>query len=387
MVSPLQQWVFRKLAVVSAVMTPNELYQRDLENSGFSYDPAQEMAVGHLQRLYEDLINSQPKPRGGVLGKLKDVFSKHPKISIKGLYFWGGVGRGKTYLVDTFYNALPFERKMRIHFHRFMHRVHAELKGLSGQSDPLPKIAEKFAREARVICFDEFFVQDITDAMLLGTLMQELFKRGVVLVATSNIVPDDLYKNGLQRQRFLPAIELIKQHCEIVNVDNGIDYRLRTLTQAEIYHSPLDETADANLVKYFTQLAPDHQAHSVGQPIIINHREIPTRMEADDVAMFEFAALCGGPRSQQDYMEISRLYHAVLLANVQQMNEKNDDIARRFIALVDEFYERHVNLIISAAVPLTDLYTGGRLNFEFKRTISRLQEMQSHEYLAREHLA
>ena len=387
MVYPLHQWVFRKLAVVSAVMTPNELYQRDLKNSGFSYDPAQEMAVEHLQRLYEDLIDSQPEPRGGVLGKLKGMFSKHPKVRIKGLYFWGGVGRGKTYLVDTFYNALPFERKMRIHFHRFMHRVHAELKTLSGQSDPLPKVAEKFAGEARVICFDEFFVQDITDAMLLGTLMQELFKRGVVLVATSNIVPDDLYKNGLQRQRFLPAIELIKQHCEIVNVDGGIDYRLRTLTQAEIYHSPLDDLADTNLVKYFMQLAPDHHAHSVGKPIIINHREIPTRMEADDVAMFEFAALCGGPRSQQDYMEISRLYHAVLLANVQQMDEKHDDIARRFIALVDEFYERHVNLIISAAVPLEELYTGGRLSFEFKRTMSRLQEMQSHEYLAREHLA
>ncbi|MCC5880490.1 MAG: AFG1 family ATPase [Idiomarina sp.] len=368
-------------------MTPNELYQRDLESEGFSYDPAQEAAVGHLQRLYDDLIKTQPVIRGGMLGKLKGVFSKHPKCTIKGLYFWGGVGRGKTYLVDTFYNALPFERKMRIHFHRFMQRVHDELKLLKGQSDPLPKIAETFAREARVICFDEFFVQDITDAMLLGTLMQELFKRGVVLVATSNIVPDDLYKNGLQRQRFVPAIELIKSNCEIVNVDNGIDYRMRTLTQAEIYHSPLDDAADKNLITYFNQLAPDHQAHSVDKPITINHREIPTRMEADDVAMFEFNALCGGPRSQHDYMEISRLYHAVLLANVHQMGEKSDDMARRFIALVDEFYERNVKLIISADVPLKELYAGGRLSFEFKRTISRLQEMQSHEYLAREHLA
>lgn len=387
MLCPSQQWVFRKAAVVSAVMTPKELYQRDLASEGFTYDPAQEVAVDHLQRLYDDLIRSQPKQRGGALGKLKRVFAKHPRQHIQGLYFWGGVGRGKTYLVDTFYNALPFERKMRIHFHRFMHRVHDELKLLKGQSDPLPKVADKFTREARVICFDEFFVQDITDAMLLGTLMQELFKRGVVLVATSNIVPDDLYKNGLQRQRFLPAIDLIKKNCEIVNVDSGIDYRMRTLTQAEIYHSPLDECADTNLVKYFNQLAPDHQAHSTGKPITINHREIPTRMEADDVAMFEFNALCGGPRSQNDYMEISRLYHAVLLSNVRQMDEKTDDIARRFIAMVDEFYERHVKLIMSSEVPLEALYAGGRLSFEFKRTLSRLQEMQSHEYLAREHLA
>lgn len=387
MLYPSQQWVFRKPEVVRAVMTPKQLYQRDLENSGFTYDPAQEMAVGHLQRLYDDLVASQPHTRGGVLGKLKNVFAKHPKQTVKGLYFWGGVGRGKTYLVDTFYNALPFDRKMRIHFHRFMHRVHDELKLLKGQSDPLPKIAEKFAREARVLCFDEFFVQDITDAMLLGTLMQELFKRGVVLVATSNIVPDELYRNGLQRERFVPAINLIKQHCEVVNVDSGIDYRMRTLTQAEIFHSPLDECADTNLVQYFNQLAPDHQAHSEGKPITINNRQIPTRMEADDVAMFDFYALCGGPRSQNDYMEISRLYHAVLVSDVRQMDEKTDDIARRFIAMVDEFYERHVKLIMSSEVPLEQLYAGGRLSFEFKRTLSRLQEMQSHEYLAREHLA
>ena len=387
MLCPSQQWVFRKPAVVRAVMTPKQLYQRDLESHGFTYDPAQEQAVNHLQRLYDDLVRTQPKTRGGALGKLKSIFSKHPTATVKGLYFWGGVGRGKTYLVDTFYNALPFERKMRIHFHRFMYRVHEELKQLKGQSDPLKHVAETFAREARVICFDEFFVQDITDAMLLGTLMQELFKRGVVLVATSNIVPDELYKNGLQRQRFLPAIELIKQHCDVVNVDSGIDYRMRTLVQAEIYHSPLDEAADTNLLKYFRQLAPDHQAHSEGRPIIINQREVPVRMEADDVVMFEFNALCGGPRSQNDYMEISRLYQAVLVSNVSQMSEKNDDIARRFIAMVDEFYERHVKLIMSSEVPLEQLYSGGRLSFEFKRTLSRLQEMQSHDYLALEHLA
>lgn len=383
----MQQRVFRKHVVVSAVMTPIELYQQDIDSKGFTYDPAQEMAVRHLQRLYDELLESDTKSHGGMLGKLKSAFKKHPQTNIQGLYFWGGVGRGKTYLVDTFFNTLPFERKMRIHFHRFMYRVHEEMKLLKGQSDPLELVADKFAREARVICFDEFFVQDITDAMILGTLMQALFKRGVVLVATSNIVPDDLYKNGLQRQRFIPAIELIKKHCEIINVDSGVDYRLRTLTQAEIYHSPLDEEADQNLQRYFTQLAPDNRAHSENCSISINGRDVLTRKEADDVVMFDFGVLCGGPRSQNDYMEISRLYHAVLVSGVRQMSEKNDDIARRFIALVDEFYERHVKLIMSAEVPLNELYVGGRLSFEFKRTISRLQEMQSHDYLAREHLA
>lgn len=373
-------------------MTPTELYQRDLNSQGFTYDPAQAMAVEHLQRLYDDLLAASRKNQRNVLGKLKSKVLKRTGSGkkqpvVKGLYFWGGVGRGKTYLVDTFYNALPLEQKMRIHFHRFMHRVHEELKLLKGKSDPLLLIADKFAKEARVICFDEFFVSDITDAMLLGTLMQALFERGVVLVATSNIVPDELYKNGLQRQRFLPAIELIKTHCEIVNVDGGVDYRLRTLTQAEIYHSPLDETADSNLLMYFNQLAPDHHVHAVNKKIVINNREIESRIEADDVVMFEFDVLCGGPRSQNDYMEISRLYHAVLLSNVRQMNQNSDDIARRFIALVDEFYERHVKLIMSAEVPLEELYTDGRLMFEFKRCVSRLKEMQSHEYLAREHLA
>ncbi|RUO26641.1 cell division protein ZapE [Aliidiomarina minuta] len=369
-------------------MTPKQLYQRDLQTSGFQKDAAQAQAVDHLQRLYDDLVEHRATEKSGLLASLSKFFSaSKSKNQIRGLYFWGGVGRGKTYLVDTFYNALPFENKMRIHFHRFMHRVHEELKLLKGRSDPLPLIAEKLASEAQVLCFDEFFVQDITDAMLLGTLMQELFKRDVVLVATSNIVPDELYKNGLQRARFEPAIELIKKHCEVVNVDGGIDYRLRTLTQAEIFHSPLDEAADKNLLTYFNQLSPDHKAHSIDAPIEINGRQIATRMEADDVAMFDFQALCGGPRSQLDYMEIACMYHAVLVSDVKVMGADNEDTARRFIALVDEFYERHVKLIMSAEVPLTELYQGGRLSFEFKRCISRLQEMQSQEYLAREHLA
>ncbi|MEX1222839.1 MAG: cell division protein ZapE [Idiomarina sp.] len=365
--------------------TPWQQYQSDLQRDDFAHDPAQQQAVEALQRLYDELLAWRARG-GGWFARLVQQF-KGPAPAPQGLYFWGGVGRGKTYLVDTFYNALPFAQKERVHFHRFMHRVHEELKGLKGVSDPLPIIAEKLAGEAQVLCFDEFFVQDITDAMLLGTLMQELFKRQVVLIATSNIVPDELYKNGLQRERFLPAIALINQNCQVLNVDGGVDYRLRTLTQAEIYHSPLDADADENLLNYFFQLAPDHQSHCTDGTITINGRDIAVRRETDDVVLFDFMAICGGPRSQNDYIEIARLYHAVLISDLPQLGSNNDDAARRFIALVDEFYERRVKLIMSAAVPIEQLYSGGKLEFEFKRCISRLKEMQSHEYLALGHLA
>ncbi|GGD50124.1 cell division protein ZapE [Lacimicrobium alkaliphilum] len=363
-------------------MTPWQKYQQDLASEDFVHDKAQEKAVTHLQALYDELLTIQPDK--SVKNRLKALFGKQSQKPIRGLYFWGGVGRGKTYLVDTFYECLPFERKMRIHFHRFMHRVHQELKSFSGESDPLKVVARRLAKETRILCFDEFFVSDITDAMILGTLMQELFGQGVILVATSNIPPDELYKNGLQRSRFLPAIELIKQHTQVVNVDSGVDYRLRTLEQAEIYHYPLDDDASINLYRYFEQLAPEPGCEN--QPIDIEGRKINSLREADGVVMFDFKALCDGPRSQSDYMEISRCYHSVLVANVKQMGQQNDDIARRFIAMVDEFYERNVKLIISAEVAMEKLYSQGRLNFEFNRCLSRLKEMQSHDYLALEHL-
>ena len=363
--------------------TPLEKYQQDLTRTDFSYDPAQEQAVMHLQRLYEDL--TRPEPSVPWWKRMLSVLGYETPIpSIKGLYFWGGVGRGKTYLVDTFYECLPFPEKKRVHFHRFMHRVHRELKTLTNQTDPLLTVADKLAAEAKVICFDEFFVSDITDAMLLGTLTQAMFERGMVLVATSNIVPDELYRNGLQRARFLPAIEQINTNTDVVNVDNGVDYRLRTLQQAEIYHSPLDEQADENLLRYFEQLAPD--AGRQNARIEIENRLIDTRRDAEGIALFTFSTLCEGPRSQLDYMELSRLYHTVLLSGVKQMGRQNDDVARRFIAMVDEFYERNVKLIISAEVPMSALYTEGQLSFEFRRCLSRLLEMQSHEYLGRQHL-
>ncbi|MBU2879469.1 cell division protein ZapE [Aliiglaciecola lipolytica] len=363
--------------------TPWEKYQQDLKEPEFHFDAAQENAVKELQRLFDELTQPQKKRTWRV--KLASKFGKGMhKPSIQGLYFWGGVGRGKTYLVDTFYECLPFKNKMRIHFHRFMHRVHEELKSLGGESDPLKIVANIFAKETKVICFDEFFVSDITDAMILGTLMQELFARGICLVATSNIIPDELYRNGLQRARFLPAIELINQNCRIVNVDSGVDYRMRTLEQAEIFHYPLDKAANQNLDKYFAQLAPE--IGGIKRDIEIEGRKIPSIKDADGIVMFEFRALCDGPRSQNDYMELSQCYHTVLLANVEQMGKEIDDVARRFIAMVDEFYERNVKLIISAAVPMEQLYSQGQLNFEFKRCLSRLKEMQSHDYLATQHL-
>lgn len=367
--------------------TPLALYQQDLEKNGFSYDKAQEQAVLHLQRLYDDLI-TKPGRRVRVRRKIKRVLTGKPQgKKVKGLYFWGGVGRGKTYLVDTFYNALPLERKWRVHFHRFMQRVHEDLKQLKGRSDPLAVVAEKLASEARVICFDEFFVQDIADAMILSTLLQELFKRNVVLVATSNIVPDDLYKNGLQRARFLPAIELIKEHCDVVNVDSGIDYRLRTLEKAEIYHWPLDAQADRNLVSYFCDLTTGSDGVEKMVDLTINNRSIHARMAANDVVLFDFSDICEGPRSPYDYIAIAQQYQAVLISNVKIMHADADDTARRFIALVDEFYERRVKLIMSGAAPIESLYQGSRLAFEYKRCLSRLLEMQSQEYLALAHKA
>lgn len=375
---------------------PMARYRRDLERDDFQHDSAQENAVKHLQRLYDDLLavpNTTPKTvvahkglRGkvaGLLGKRRDAEAKPPVPRVKGLYFWGGVGRGKTYLVDTFFEALPFPDKMRTHFHRFMQRVHNELNHYKGEKNPLSLIAGKFASEARVICFDEFFVKDITDAMILANLLEALFERGVVLVATSNIVPDDLYKDGLQRARFVPAIELLNRHCEVVNVDSGVDYRLRALERAEIFHSPLDAEAEAELAHSFREIAG--QPGEEGASLEVNHRILKTRRLHENVVWFDFLALCDGPRSQNDYIELAREFHTVLVSDVTQMNAKSDDRARRFINMVDEFYDRGVKLLMSAEVPVESLYTDGRLTFEFERTLSRLQEMQSKEYLALAH--
>ncbi|MER2493313.1 cell division protein ZapE [Catenovulum sediminis] len=364
--------------------TPLLQYQEDLKSGKLLPDDAQAQAVHYLDQLFQQLQSYQ-LPEENWFTRFKYLFQQPKNQAPQGLYFWGGVGRGKTYLMDLFYHSLPTDKKMRVHFHRFMHRVHNELKHVEAQSDPLLAIAAKLANEAKVICFDEFFVSDITDAMILAGLIQALFEKGVVLVATSNIEPSGLYKNGLQRQRFIPAIELIEKHCHVVNVDSGTDYRLRTLTQAEIYHSPSDEQAILNLEGYFAQMAIGDIKQNTS--IEIEGRQIKVRKLAQDLVWFDFRAICDGPRSQNDYIELSHCFHTVLLSHVEQMGSGIDDIARRFIALVDEFYERNVKLIIAADVPLEALYTQGQLNFEFKRCLSRLQEMQSTEYLAKAHLA
>lgn len=364
-------------------MTPWQRYQADLARPEFMHDKAQENAVRHLQRLYDDFCARDKDQAKGLKKFFQKLSGASAKAAVKGLYFWGGVGRGKTYLVDTFFECLPTERKMRAHFHRFMHRVHQELKLFKGVSDPLEKVADKIAGETDIICFDEFFVSDITDAMLLGTLFDALFKRGIVLVATSNIVPDELYRNGLQRARFLPAIAHIKENCEVVNVDSGIDYRLRTLEQARLFHYPTDDAGRSQLREYFKQLATE--PHEQTRELTIEGRAISVLAEAEGVLLIDFKALCDGPRSQADYMELARLYHSVLVSDVFQMSANQEDVARRFIAMVDEFYERGVKLIILAEVDMFSLYAGERLTFEFQRCLSRLQEMQSKEYLARPH--
>ena len=367
-------------------LSPQARYERDLTRDDFRRDASQAKAVQYLQALYEELVSDwKSKKSSGLNGVIKKFFGRQEKAEIKGLYFWGGVGRGKTYLMDNFFESLPFPQKMRMHFHRFMRRVHAELKRLDGQKNPLEKVADIIAAETKVICFDEFFVSDITDAMILGTLMSELFERGVVLVATSNIVPDGLYKDGLQRARFLPAIALLKAHTHVVNVDGGVDYRLRALEQAELYHYPLDANADLSLQKSFRSLLASVTDEKSNEILTVEGREIQTRFSAEGVVWFDFDAICDGPRSQNDYIELSKEYHSVFISNVPALGRSNDDQARRFVNLVDEFYDRHVKLVLSAEKPLAELYSDGKLNFEFQRTISRLLEMQSHEYLAMEH--
>ena len=372
-------------SVTHSVLSPREQYQSDIQNKGFIPDAAQKAAIDHLQSLYERL---RSRPKQSYLGSawLGRMLGK-PLTPAKGLYFWGGVGRGKTYLMDVFFDALPTQYKMRTHFHRFMRRVHHELTQLKGQKNPLSLVADTIADEAYVICFDEFFVTDITDAMILAGLLEALFERGVTLVATSNIVPSGLYQNGLQRERFLPAIALLEQHTEVVNVDGGTDYRLRALRQAALYYAPADHKAKRALDDCFLRLTTDaHTQQDVA--LNIEGRDIQAQRVGDGVAWFDFTSLCDGPRSQRDYIELAREYHTVLLSSVPKLGEANDDQARRFIYLVDEFYDRNVKLIISADEPIHTLYNpAGRLAFEFERTQSRLLEMQSQDYLELPHKA
>ena len=370
-------------------LTPTSRYLNALNEGSHQPDDVQKEAVSRLDLIYQQIVTKeQSAPQsGGLMAKFGKLLGKREPTTltpVRGLYMWGGVGRGKTWLMDLFYQSLPGERKQRLHFHRFMLRVHEELTQLQGHSDPLEIVADHFKAETDVLCFDEFFVSDITDAMLLGGLMKALFARGITLVATSNIPPDELYRNGLQRARFLPAIDAIKQYCDVMNVDAGVDYRLRTLTQAHLWLSPLNEETQQQMDKLWQALAGAKRAHS---PVLeVNHRPLATLGVENQTRAVSFATLCVDARSQHDYIALSRLYHTVMLFDVPVMTPLMESEARRFIALVDEFYERHVKLVVSAAVPLYEIYQGERLKFEFQRCLSRLQEMQSEEYLKRQHM-
>ena len=345
------------------------------------HDSAQMDVISRLENL-QQRIQSQKSPLRGLLGRL--LFNRQA-AGVKGLYIWGGVGRGKTFLMDLFFDSLTIEKKKRIHFHRMMHDVHERLRALGSIEDPLDAVADDIAGETQVLCFDEFFVSDIADAMILGKLLDGLFQRGVTLVATSNSKPDDLYREGLQRQRFLPAIESLNKNTEVVHMDGDLDYRMRLMRKAGTYLTPDDERAAQKLSFFFNESATS-QIQS-NRDLEINGRNILARKCAKGIAWFDFEVLCDGPRSQSDYIELARWYPSVIVSGVPQLDPMREDQARRFIALVDEFYDRHVKLIISAESRAESLYTGTKLKFEFDRTASRLIEMQSSEYLALPHLA
>jgi len=358
-------------------------YQAAVTDLGLSEDPAQRRAILVLNRVGNELATRPATRRLPAL--LRRLLPAQPRPQpVRGAYLWGGVGRGKTLMMDLFFESLPFGDKRRYHFHRIMSRIHGQLARLRHRPDPLAIIAADFARDARVICFDEFFVSDIADAMLLGRFVEVLLERGVTLVATSNSAPEDLYRGGLQRQRFLPAIKLIVENTDVVHVDGLVDYRLRVLEAAEIWHSPLDDAADRNLERYFREIAPDRGTSNARLEIL--GRRIPARRLAEGIVWFDFDALCDGPRSQEDYIQIARDFQTVIVSGVPRLDEARENEARRFVALVDEFYDRRVNLIVSAAEPISRVYAGSRLQREFERTRSRLLEMQSLEYLAAGHL-
>ena len=356
-------------------MSVRAAYEAELQARGFQSDPAQLRAVDALERCAQDWAAYKAKRSN----PLKKLLSR-PEIP-RGVYMYGGVGRGKSFLMDCFFNAVPIQRKTRLHFHEFMREVHVQLRELQGTVNPLDELGQRIAKRFRLICFDEFHVADITDAMILHRLLVALFDNNVGFVTTSNFKPDGLYPDGLHRDRILPAIDLLNARMDVVNVDNGTDYRRRTLEQLKLYHCPLGAEADAAMRQAFDRLAETHDE----EPLLhIEAREIRALRKAGGVVWFDFKQLCGGPRSQNDYLEIANQFHTVLLSNVPHMPVRMASEARRFTWLVDVFYDRRVKLIVSAATQPEQLYTEGPLSHEFPRTASRLNEMQSAEYLALE---
>ncbi len=351
-------------------------YHRALTDRGFVSDPAQLNAIRALERCAAEWAAYKSKRSNS----LKKLFV-HPEIP-RGVYMYGGVGRGKSFLMDCFFHAVPIQRKTRLHFHEFMREVHRELRDLQGIQNPLDELGKRMAERYKLICFDEFHVADVTDAMVLHRLLDALFKHGVGFVTTSNFHPDGLYPDGLHRDRILPAIELLKKRLEVINVDHGTDYRRRALEHVHLYHTPLNEAADMAMTQAFNEVAETADEEPT---VTIEARKIHARRKAGGLIWFDFRTLCGGPRSQNDYLELATQFHTLMLSGVPEMPVRMSSEARRFTWLIDVLYDRRVKLIMSAAVPPEHLYVEGPMSHEFPRTVSRLVEMQSAEFLAEPH--
>ncbi|MDT8319721.1 MAG: cell division protein ZapE [Xanthomonadales bacterium] len=356
--------------------SPLSHYQRLLRRGDFSPDPQQQLAIQALDGLWQVLCSPARQPL------LKRLLAGRP-VPPRGIYLWGGVGRGKTWLMDLFFEQLPTQQKQRLHFHRFMQRVHAGLRAAKQARDPLSRVANDWAKNCTLLCLDEFFVSDIADAMLLAGLLENLFRNGVTLVATSNTPPDRLYEGGLQRERFLPAIDLLERNMEVLELKGETDFRLRILEQSKIFHHPLDNRASAALTASFNRMAAECE---LDHDLDINGRIVHALRRGDGVIWFEFSELCKKPTGSIDFIEIARAFNTVIISGTPRLDDRDANAARRFITLIDEFYDRNVKLLMSAEVPVEQLYTGRRLAFEYQRSASRLIEMQSHDYLARPHL-
>ena len=353
-------------------LTVMDYYLKVVARRGYISDDSQMAAVQKLQDLYDEWVGYKARRNT----TLKRMFIK-PELP-RGVYLWGGVGRGKSFLMDSFYLCVPLVKKRRVHFHHFMRDVHQALDDVKGEEDPLELVAKDIASKFRLICFDEFHVNDIADAMILGRLLQFLFDNRVMLCMTSNYHPDLLWKDGLQRAKFLPAIELIKSHLDIINVDAGVDYRRRVLESAQIYHTPITPETDAALSSEFDRIAEVEDEH---QPLDVEGREIPYIRRAGGIVWFTFAQLCGGPRSYTDYVDLTRRFHTIVLSEIPAMGPRQASEARRFTWLIDVLYDARVKMIMSAAVPAEKLYTQGALVNEFARSVSRIEEMQTLDYL------
>ncbi|MDH5518581.1 MAG: cell division protein ZapE [Gammaproteobacteria bacterium] len=356
-----------------------ERYQQILAEKDFQSDTGQQDVIRLFDQLQHEM--SRQPPRDSFSSRLIRFFSR--PAAVKGVYLWGGVGRGKTWLMDLFYENLEIENKYRLHFHRYIKEIHEQLDQYKGQKNPLKLIAKKFARQYQLLCLDEFHVSDITDAMILNGLLQALYQHGVTLIMTSNIEPEELYRDGLQRERFIPAIDLIKQYSHVIKIEDGEDHRLNTIQKSELYYTPLSKHNQKKLEEYFIQLCPC--TPKTNTQLLINHRSLNAYKLADDIVWFIFDQLFDSPRAVADYIELAKLFHTVFISDIPLLTVHNEDKTKRFIQLLDEFYDRNVNIIISAASLPENLYQGSSLSFEFERTVSRLKEMKSVKYLQKQH--